>query len=101
MRHRHTSCLEPCLLRHRPALLLSESSSFMHSDLPGWDALPISAPSALVAPIEERFRILVESVQDYAIFMLDPEGRIVSWNTGAQKINGYTADEVVGLHFSA
>ena len=49
---------------------------------------------------EERFRLLVTSVQDYGIFMLDPQGRIASWNEGAQRINGYTADEVIGKHFS-
>ena len=49
---------------------------------------------------EERFRLLVESVKDYAIFMLDPEGRVVSWNAGAQRIKGYTAQDVIGRHFS-
>ncbi|MBD0253577.1 MAG: PAS domain S-box protein [Rubrobacter sp.] len=49
---------------------------------------------------EERFRLLVENVSDYAIFMLDPEGRIVSWNEGAERIQGYKAAEVNGKHFS-
>jgi PAS domain S-box-containing protein len=49
---------------------------------------------------EERFRLLVENVQDYAIFMLDPEGRVVSWNRGARRIKGYEASEIVGRHFS-
>ncbi len=49
---------------------------------------------------EERFRLLVEGVQDYAIFMLDSQGLISSWNTGAQRIIGYTAAEVMGRHFS-
>jgi PAS domain S-box-containing protein len=49
---------------------------------------------------EERFRLLVQSVQDYAIFMLDPEGRVVSWNEGAQRIKGYTAEEIIGRDFS-
>src|SRR5690348_4520075 len=49
---------------------------------------------------EEQFRLLVEGVQDYAIFMLDPEGRISSWNQGAQQIKGYKAAEIVGKHFS-
>jgi PAS domain S-box-containing protein len=48
---------------------------------------------------EERFRLLVESVGDYAIFMLDPHGRIASWNRGAQRIKGYDADDVIGRHF--
>jgi PAS domain S-box-containing protein len=49
---------------------------------------------------EESFRLMVESVTDYAIVMLDPEGRVVSWNTGAERIKGYSAEEIVGQHFS-
>jgi PAS domain S-box-containing protein len=48
---------------------------------------------------EERFRLLVEAVEDYAIFLLDADGRIASWNAGAERINGYTADEIIGAHF--
>jgi PAS domain S-box-containing protein len=48
---------------------------------------------------EQRFRLLVEAVQDYAIFMLDPEGRVMSWNAGAQRIKGYRSDEIIGRHF--
>jgi PAS domain S-box-containing protein len=49
---------------------------------------------------EERFRILVENVKDYAIFGLDWQGRVLSWNAGAEAINGYRAEEIVGQHFS-
>jgi PAS domain S-box-containing protein len=49
---------------------------------------------------EERFRLLVDGVQDYAIFMLDPSGHVVSWNGGAQKTKGYQAAEILGKHFS-
>ena len=49
---------------------------------------------------EERFRLLVEGVSDYAIFMLDANGRIVTWNVGAERIKGYTAREIIGQHFS-
>lgn len=49
---------------------------------------------------EERFRLLVESVQEYALFMLDPAGRVVSWNAGAERIKGYPAEEIVGCYFS-
>src|ERR1700680_1258137 len=49
---------------------------------------------------EERFRILVEGVQDYAIFTLDPGGKVVSWNAGAERIKGYKADEIIGQNFS-
>ncbi|HEY4218948.1 MAG TPA: PAS domain S-box protein [Gemmatimonadaceae bacterium] len=51
-------------------------------------------------PIEELYRLLVDSVEDYAIFALDPHGYIISWNTGAERINGYTAKEAIGQHFS-
>jgi PAS domain S-box-containing protein len=49
---------------------------------------------------EERFRMLVESVKDYAIFMLDADGRVATWNAGAQRIKGYNAGEIIGRHFS-
>lgn len=49
---------------------------------------------------EERFRLLVEGVKDYAIFMLDPEGRVASWNIGAQRTKGYLGSEIIGQHFS-
>ena len=48
----------------------------------------------------DLFRLLVESVRDYAIFLLDAQGHVRSWNAGAQRIKGYTADEIVGEHFS-
>ena len=48
----------------------------------------------------ELYRLLVETVQDYAIFALDPGGHIVSWNPGAQRFKGYTASEIIGQHFS-
>ncbi|MFZ5892729.1 MAG: PAS domain S-box protein [Myxococcota bacterium] len=49
---------------------------------------------------EERFRLLIESVKDYAIFMLDAQGRVATWNLGAERIKGYRADEIIGQHFS-
>lgn len=49
---------------------------------------------------EERFRILVQGVRDYAIYMLDPDGVVSNWNAGAEAIKGYTAEEIVGQHFS-
>lgn len=49
---------------------------------------------------EERFRLMVESVRDYAIFMLDPTGRVASWNIGAERLKGYKAEEIIGRHFS-
>jgi PAS domain S-box-containing protein len=55
----------------------------------------------LLRQSEERLRLLVDSVKDYAIYMLDPEGRVVSWNAGAERIKGYRAPEIIGRHFSA
>src|SRR3954466_1786496 len=49
---------------------------------------------------DERFRLLIEAVTDYAIYMLDPHGTVASWNAGAQRFKGYTQDEVIGEHFS-
>ena len=49
---------------------------------------------------EEQFRLLVESVRDYAIFMVDPSGRIATWNAGAETMKGYRRDEIVGQHIS-
>jgi PAS domain S-box-containing protein len=49
---------------------------------------------------ERRFRILVQGVTDYAIFMLDPEGRVTNWNAGAERIKGYSPEEIMGQHFS-
>jgi len=49
---------------------------------------------------EEQFRLLVQGVTDYAIFMLDPQGVVTSWNAGAQRIHGYAPDEAIGTHFS-
>jgi PAS domain S-box-containing protein len=49
---------------------------------------------------EERFRLLVQSITDYAIYMLDPNGMVASWNPGAQRFKGYRAEEILGEHFS-
>ena len=46
------------------------------------------------------YELMIDAVRDYAIFMLDPEGHVASWNKGAQRIKGYTADEIIGRHFS-
>ena len=49
---------------------------------------------------QQRFQLLVNSITDYAIYMLDPTGRIATWNPGAQRFKGYTADEIIGQNFS-
>src|SRR3954469_6071475 len=62
--------------------------------------LTVQPGEQTLADERERFRLLVENVKDYAILMLDPEGRIVSWNSGAERIKGYRAEEAIGRHFS-
>ncbi|MBP7649201.1 MAG: PAS domain S-box protein [Phenylobacterium sp.] len=54
------------------------------------------------APItdESRYRLLIDAITDYAIYMLDPDGRVTSWNPGAQRFKGYVASEIIGEHFS-
>ena len=49
---------------------------------------------------EERFRLMVSEIKDYAIFMLDPDGKVISWNAGAERIKGYSSEEILGQHFS-
>lgn len=49
---------------------------------------------------EERARLLIDNISDYAIFMLDSEGKVITWNTGAERINGYRPQEIIGKHFS-
>ena len=49
---------------------------------------------------EREFRLLVNAITDYAIYMLDPDGRVATWNSGAERIKGYRADEIIGQHFS-
>jgi PAS domain S-box-containing protein len=55
---------------------------------------------SLAQAANQRFQLLVQGVTDYAIFLLDPQGNITNWNSGAMRIKGYTEDEVVGRHFS-
>ena len=62
----------------------------------------MESPGRLSASMSEdgRYRLLVEAITDYAIYMLDPTGIITSWNPGAQRFKGYAADEIIGQHFS-
>ncbi len=55
----------------------------------------------VTALTEDPFKLLVQSVVDYAIYLLDPDGRVTSWNVGAERIKGYSTDEILGRHFSA
>src|ERR1700719_2479125 len=60
---------------------------------------PNSAEEAL-RDCEEKYRMLLDEVQDYAIFMLDPQGMVVSWNAGAERIKGYRGEQIIGHNFS-
>src|SRR3984957_6672329 len=63
-------------------------------------AVQLTASLTRLENTERRFRLLVESVTDYAIYMLDPQGHVINWNTGAERIKGYGRDEIIGNHFS-
>ena len=64
------------------------------------DAAGERASDSLMSTSERQFRMLVDGIRDYAIYMLDPDGYITNWNAGAAVIKGYTAEEIVGKHFS-
>ena len=66
----------------------------------GSSPVPIDRPRGAPAEQADLYRLLVESIRDYAVFVLDPEGRVITWNPGAQALKGYTRDEIVGVHFS-
>ena len=61
---------------------------------------PIQEKTLSAISGDRRFQLLVDAVADYAIYLLDAEGHVSSWNTGAQRFKGYTADEILGSHFS-
>lgn len=58
------------------------------------------AAEAILRESEERFRLMVSEVKDYGIFMLSPQGRVISWNEGAERIKGYRSEDILGRHFS-
>ena len=66
------------------------------------DGVPMKRSDRLQASLsdEGRYRLLIEAVTDYAIYMLDASGIVTSWNPGAQRFKGYTAAEIIGQHFS-
>ncbi len=68
--------------------------------IPSVDPVPLQRQQANQALRDERFRLLVQAVKGYAIFMLDPNGRITCWNTGAELIFGYHEQEVIGRHYA-
>src|SRR5207237_8237143 len=72
----------------------------LQRDLQGQLERQVQERTAELRASEERFRLLVEGTHDYAIYLLDPEGGVVSWNRGAERIKGYRADEIIGPDFS-
>jgi PAS domain S-box-containing protein len=92
-------------LRFRNSLVLGGSAfGFVIVALAGWILQSYYAArgrtEAAFLEGEERFRLLVEGVQDYAIFRLDPQGNVMSWNAGAERIKGYQAEEIIGQNCS-
>jgi len=101
-------------LNHRPAIGLVKLDVVLSSPAeaqrkePSLDAVVRSSPvTEAVRPRQltdlaqaERFRLLIDAVKDYAIFLLDADGNVATWNTGAQIFKGYTAEEIIGQHFS-
>src|SRR5215510_3771524 len=70
-------------------------------ELPSQPMFKTWPTSTILHATSEQFHILVDSVEEYAIYMLDPNGNIVTWNTGAQKIKGYSAKEIIGKNFAS
>jgi PAS domain S-box-containing protein len=98
---------EPLELERRPAsvTLSSVSKGSSPASLPAGTFRVLNDMSKrqaeeVLRQSEERFRLLVDGIKDYAIFMLDPEGRVTSWNAGAERIKGYREEEILGEHFS-
>src|SRR5689334_20990610 len=84
-----TLCKVGCVLQHRSPRADRFESNMISPEKP-----------ALSRSESERLHQFISSVTDYAIYMLTPEGNVASWNAGAQRFKGYTADEIVGKHFS-
>jgi PAS domain S-box-containing protein len=99
-----TSGEGPRALHPTPIAVLASAVGLLCAVMAGWmtrrNFLELKRSKSAVRDVEERIQILVDGVQDYAIFMLDPTGMVVSWNAGAERIKGYTASEIIGQHFS-
>jgi len=92
-------CAARLLVRGKPPVEARMRANVFDSGRACWLAVTEITEQKL-AEADERFRLLVEGVEDYAILMLDPHGHVVSWNSGAEKMMGYGADDIIGRHFS-
>ena len=89
----------------KTVLILGTVLALLITAAAGWSVQRDSSRRQLVEEAlresEEQYRLLLDGVKDYAIFMMDPRGRILSWNAGAERIKGYGADEIIGQNFSS
>jgi PAS domain S-box-containing protein len=102
-RQRDTEMYLKVCAEHSAMISSSNHRSFVEAaerEMAAPDDLHAFETEAALRQSEERFRLFVDGVQDYAIFMLDTEGRVDSWNSGAERIKGYKASEIIGKHFS-
>jgi diguanylate cyclase (GGDEF)-like protein/PAS domain S-box-containing protein len=92
------------LSQTKTVLIFGTALGLLIAAAAGWSALRDNSARGRVEGAfrdsEERYRMLLDGVHDYAIFMLDPGGHVVSWNPGAERIKGYTADQIIGQSFS-
>ena len=98
---KHSSCRPGCSVAMVKALF--NPLALLAADAPDLSSAPPLLPVKSSRQLQEHdqlFRELVQSVKDYAIFMLDPAGHVATWNAGAERIKGYTAEEIIGRHFS-
>jgi PAS domain S-box-containing protein len=88
----------------KTVLILGTALGLLIAAAAGWsvqsDSIERGRAEEALRDQEEKYRLLIDGVQDYAIFTLDPHGMVVSWNAGAERIKGYKADEIIGQNFS-
>src|SRR5690242_8016530 len=85
--------------RRRAPVRRSRRAARGHGPAASWSCTYLTSDIGMKL-VEDHYRLLVESVQDYAIYLLDPSGIVRSWNAGAQRLKGYAAEEAIGLRFS-
>jgi diguanylate cyclase (GGDEF)-like protein/PAS domain S-box-containing protein len=100
----HNAETDRRLSQTKMSLIFGTALGLLVVAVAGWSALRDKSErgraEGALGDSEEKYRMLVDGVQNYAIFMLDPLGHVVSWNAGAERIKGYTAEQIVGRNFS-